>query len=63
MSQIVVKRPPRALPPEVPTEELTSRHRPSCPRGQQEGMLMQLLPMLGMGSSVVFFFMPGSPAS
>ncbi|MFG3494505.1 type VII secretion protein EccCa [Streptomyces sp. NPDC047928] len=60
MSQIVVKRPPRSLPPEVPTEELKLESPPELPRGQQEGMLMQVLPMLGMGSSVVFFFMPGA---
>ncbi|MFI8292555.1 type VII secretion protein EccCa [Streptomyces sp. NPDC085614] len=60
MSQIVVKRPPRSLPPEVPGEELVLESPPELPRGQQEGMLMQLLPMLGMGSSVVFFFMPGA---
>ncbi|MFF5705721.1 type VII secretion protein EccCa [Streptomyces sp. NPDC012794] len=60
MSQIVVKRPPRALPPEVPSDELRLEAPPELPRGQQEGMLMQLLPMLGMGSSVVFFFMPGA---
>lgn len=58
MSQIVVKRPPRALPPSVPSEDLTLEPPPELPRGQQEGMLMQVLPMLGMGGSVVFFFMP-----
>ncbi|MEN2421895.1 type VII secretion protein EccCa [Streptomyces rimosus] len=62
MSQIVVKRPPRALPPGVPTDELRLESPPELPRGQQEGVLMQLLPMIGMGSSVVFFFMPGMPA-
>ncbi|MEV3993488.1 type VII secretion protein EccCa [Streptomyces sp. NPDC049837] len=61
MSQIVVKRPPRSLPPEVPTEELTLEAPPELPRGQQEGMLMQILPVLGMGSSVVFFFATPSP--
>ncbi|MFJ5550470.1 type VII secretion protein EccCa [Streptomyces sp. NPDC093225] len=60
MSQIVVKRPPRALPPEVPSDELPLQAPPELPRGQQEGMLMQLLPLLGMGSSVVFFFMPNA---
>lgn len=60
MSQIVVKRPPRALPPSVPSEDLTLQPPPELPRGQQEGMLMQVLPMLGMGGSVVFFFMPGA---
>ncbi|MCB5182307.1 type VII secretion protein EccCa [Streptomyces antimicrobicus] len=62
MSQIVVKRPPRALPPEVPSDELQLEAPPELPRGQQEGMAMQLLPMLGMGSSVVFFFMPNVPS-
>ncbi|MBW5483168.1 type VII secretion protein EccCa [Streptomyces bambusae] len=61
MSQIVVKRPPRALPPEVPSDEVRLEAPPELPRGQQEGMAMQLLPMLGMGSSVVFFFMPNVP--
>lgn len=60
MTQIVVKRPPRALPPETSATELRLESPPELPRGQQEGMAMQLLPMLGMGSSVVFFFMPGS---
>ncbi|KDN74128.1 secretion protein EccC [Streptomyces olindensis] len=58
MSHIVVKRPPRALPREVPTEEVMLQPPPELPRGQQEGALMQLLPMLGMGGSVVFFFNP-----
>ncbi|MDX3639009.1 type VII secretion protein EccCa [Streptomyces sp. MB09-02B] len=58
MSHIVVKRPPRALPKEVPTDEVVLQPPPELPRGQQEGALMQLLPMLGMGGSVVFFFNP-----
>ncbi|MEW1660613.1 type VII secretion protein EccCa [Streptomyces sp. NPDC093707] len=61
MSQIIVKRPPRALPPGPATDELHLQTPPELPRGQQEGVLMQLLPMIGMGSSVVFFFMPGMP--
>ncbi|PZT72387.1 MULTISPECIES: type VII secretion protein EccCa [unclassified Streptomyces] len=60
MTQIVVKRPPRTMPPEAASAELRLEPPPELPRGQQEGMAMQLLPMLGMGSSVVFFFMPGS---
>ncbi|PHQ48958.1 type VII secretion protein EccC [Streptomyces cinnamoneus] len=60
MSQIIVKRPPRVMPPEIPADELQLESPPELPRGQQEGMAMQLLPMLGMGSSVVFFFMPGT---
>lgn len=60
MSQIIVKRPPRVLPAEVPTEEIVLQAPPELPRGQTEGALMQLLPMLGMGGSVVFFFMPNT---
>ncbi|WP_369364015.1 type VII secretion protein EccCa [Streptomyces sp. CG4] len=56
MSQIVIKRPPRALPPEVSSDEVHLEAPPELPRGQQEGMLMQVLPTLGMGSSVVFYF-------
>ncbi|MGW5769540.1 type VII secretion protein EccCa [Streptomyces longwoodensis] len=58
MSHVVVKRPPRALPKEVPTEEVVLQPPPELPQGQREGALLQLLPMLGMGSSVVFFFNP-----
>ncbi|MFD5320094.1 type VII secretion protein EccCa [Streptomyces sp. NPDC127098] len=60
MSQIVVKRPPRSLPDRIPDEPVTLLPPPELPRGQQEGVLMQLVPMLGMGSSVVFFFMPNA---
>ncbi|WOX21749.1 type VII secretion protein EccCa [Streptomyces solicathayae] len=60
MSQIVVKRPPRALPPEIPGGELVLESPPELPRGERESLLMQLLPMLGMGSSAVFFFLPGA---
>ncbi|MFD7136023.1 type VII secretion protein EccCa [Streptomyces sp. NPDC059894] len=56
MSQVVIKRPPRTLPPEVPADELQLETPPELPRGQQEGVLMQVLPTLGMGSSVVFYF-------
>ncbi|NUP19009.1 MAG: type VII secretion protein EccCa [Streptomyces sp.] len=61
MSQIVVKRPPRTLPVEVPADPVQLQSPPELPRGQQEGALMQLLPMLGMGGSVVFFFMTPNP--
>ncbi|QIQ02359.1 type VII secretion protein EccCa [Streptomyces liangshanensis] len=61
MSQIVVKRPPRVLPSEVPGEQVQLQPPPELPRGQQEGALMQLLPMLGMGGSVVFFFITPNP--
>lgn len=61
MSQIVVKRPPRALPSEVPTGEVVLQPPPELPRGHQDSVLMQLLPTLGMGGSVVFFFTNGQP--
>lgn len=56
-----MKRPPRALPPELPSDGLTLKAPPLLPRGQREGLLMQVLPVLGMGSSVVFFFSPQAP--
>ena len=59
MSVIVVKRPPRALPPEIPDEEVTLEAPPEIPRESDNNMLMNLLPMLGMGGSAAFFFMPG----
>ncbi|MEU8889012.1 type VII secretion protein EccCa [Streptomyces sp. NPDC048442] len=61
MSQIVVKRPPRVLPPAVKGEQVQLQPPPELPRGQQEGVLMQLLPMLGMGGSVVFLFLGKNP--
>ncbi|WP_129842777.1 type VII secretion protein EccCa [Streptomyces sp. RFCAC02] len=60
MGQIVVKRPPRALPEKVAEGTVTLLPPPELPKGQQESVLMQLMPMLGMGSSVVFFFMPNA---
>ncbi|MEO3977387.1 type VII secretion protein EccCa [Streptomyces sp. CAU 1734] len=61
MSQIVVKRPPRVLPSEVPGEQVQLQPPPELPRGEREGVLMQLLPTLGMGGSVVFFFITPNP--
>src|SRR5690606_16697398 len=61
VSQIVVKRPPRALPPDVPSGEVVIQPPPELPRNQHESVLMQLLPTLGMGGSVVFFFTSGQP--
>ncbi|RLU96577.1 type VII secretion protein EccC [Streptomyces griseocarneus] len=60
MSQIVVHRPPRSLPPEVPGEEIRLEAPPELPRGRQDSVLMQLLPTVGMASSMVYFFMPGA---
>ncbi len=62
MSVVVVKRPPRALPPEVPSEAVALEAPPEIPRGGEQSLLMSLLPMVGMASSSAFFFMPGSPA-
>ncbi|UGY93952.1 type VII secretion protein EccCa [Streptomyces gobiensis] len=59
MSVIIVKRPPRALPPDVPSEEVTLEAPPELPREGDNNMLMNFLPMLGMGGSAAFFFMPG----
>jgi S-DNA-T family DNA segregation ATPase FtsK/SpoIIIE len=61
VSHIVVKRPPRSLPSAVPTGEIAVQPPPELPRGNQESVLMQLLPTLGMGGSVVFFFTSGQP--
>ena len=59
MSVVIVKRPPRALPPEVPSEEVTLEAPPELPREGDQNLMMNLLPMLGMFSSAAFFFMPG----
>lgn len=61
MSVVIVKRPARALPPAVPGEEVRLEAPPEIPRGQSEGMLMTVLPMLGMGGSAAFFFMSPAP--
>ncbi|MFC7218325.1 type VII secretion protein EccCa [Streptomyces polyrhachis] len=58
MTHIVVKRQPRVLPPDVPDADLRLESPPELPRGYREGVLMQILPMLGMGTMVVFFFGP-----
>ncbi|MFE3221378.1 type VII secretion protein EccCa [Streptomyces antimycoticus] len=60
MSQILVKRPPRALPPTVPTDEVELSSPPDLPRGEQQGLLTQLVPLLGMGGSMVYFFNSGA---
>ncbi|MCZ2528146.1 type VII secretion protein EccCa [Streptomyces sp. HB2AG] len=63
MSVVVVKRPPRVLPPDVPSEEVRLEAPPELPRGEDQNLLMNLLPMLGMGSSAAFFFMPANNGS
>ena len=61
MSTVVVKRPPRVHPPQVPTGEIFLEPPPELARAGKNGNgLMTALPMLGMLGSVGFFFMPGT---
>ncbi|MFH8752744.1 type VII secretion protein EccC [Streptomyces rimosus] len=61
MSVVIVKRPPRALPPEIPSEELTLEAPPELPREGEDNMLMNLMPMMGMAGSAGFLFMGTQP--
>ncbi|MFF3747562.1 type VII secretion protein EccCa [Streptomyces kronopolitis] len=61
MATVTVKRPPRATPPEYPKGELRLKGPPTLPERQGESVVLMLLPMMGMGSSAVYFFLPGSP--
>ncbi|KUL37394.1 secretion protein EccC [Streptomyces sp. NRRL F-4489] len=62
MSVVIVKRPPRALPPEVPSEEVVLEAPPELPReGEPENLLMTFMPMMGMASSAGFLFMGNQP--
>ncbi|RFU83321.1 type VII secretion protein EccCa [Streptomyces triticagri] len=61
MSGSAVRRPPRTRAVEVPCDAVQLQAPPMLSRGQQEGVLLQLLPMLGMGGSVVFFFITPNP--
>jgi S-DNA-T family DNA segregation ATPase FtsK/SpoIIIE len=61
LSTVVVKRPPRVHPPQVPTGEVFLEPPPELARAAKNGSgVMQALPMLGMLGSVGFFFMPGT---
>ncbi|MGF0169751.1 type VII secretion protein EccCa [Streptomyces sp. Marseille-Q5077] len=62
MSVVIIKRPPRIVPPAVPEGEVKLETPPEIPREGDESMLMNLLPMMGMVGSVGFFFMPGLPS-
>ncbi|ARZ67527.1 secretion protein EccC [Streptomyces albireticuli] len=44
----------------MPGAEIRLEAPPELPRGAQDSVLMQLLPTLGMASSMVYFFMPGA---
>ncbi|MFE0460926.1 type VII secretion protein EccCa [Kitasatospora sp. NPDC058965] len=60
MSVVTVKRPARAYPPAVPEEAVELVAPPELARGGGDDWMMSLLPMLGMGGSAAFFFMPGA---
>ena len=60
MSTVIVKRPPRVHPPQVPATEVFLEPPPELARAGKSGALMQALPMLASVGSVAFFFMPGS---
>lgn len=60
MSTVIVKRPPRVHPPQVPSGEVRLEPPPELDRGKGAGLLQQVLPMLAGVGSVAFFFMPGS---
>lgn len=59
MSVVIVKRPPRVLPPDVPTDEVRLEPPPELARPEDQNLMMSLLPMLGMGTSSAFFFTSG----
>ncbi|UQA91419.1 type VII secretion protein EccCa [Streptomyces halobius] len=61
MATVIIKRPPRSTPPAYPTAELQLKAPPTLPEGKGESAVLTLLPMMGMGSSAVYFFLPGSP--
>ncbi|MBT2529900.1 type VII secretion protein EccCa [Streptomyces sp. ISL-99] len=61
MSVVIIKRQPRIQPPAVPDGEVKLETPPEIPREGDDGVLMNLLPMMGMLGSVGFFFMPNLP--
>ncbi|OEU85954.1 secretion protein EccC [Streptomyces abyssalis] len=60
MSVVIVKRQPRVMPPTVPEGEVKLESPPELPRDGDNDIWMNLLPVMGMGGSVAFFFMPGA---
>ncbi|MBT2397827.1 type VII secretion protein EccCa [Streptomyces sp. ISL-100] len=62
MSVVIIKRQPRIQPPAVPDGEVKLETPPEIPREGDDGVLMSLLPMMGMLGSVGFFFMPNLPS-
>ena len=55
-----MKRQPRVMPPPVAEGEVLLQSPPELPRDGDSDIWMNLLPLMGMGGSVAFFFMPGS---
>ncbi len=62
VSVVIIKRQPRIQPPAVPDGEVKLETPPEIPREGDDGVLMTLLPMMGMLGSVGFFFMPNLPS-
>lgn len=60
MTVVIVRRPPRVLPPEVPADELVLEPPPELERPQDQGWMNSLLPMTTMLGSAGFLFMPGA---
>jgi S-DNA-T family DNA segregation ATPase FtsK/SpoIIIE len=61
VSTVIVKRPARVHPPQVPSGEVHLEPPPELARaGRDGGAVMQFLPMLAGIGSVAFFFLPGS---
>ncbi|MFE7318239.1 type VII secretion protein EccCa [Streptomyces sp. NPDC057555] len=61
MATVTIKRPPRATPPDYPKGELPLKAPPTLPEYKRESVVLTLLPMAGMASMAVYFFLPGSP--
>lgn len=59
VSVVIIKRPPRTVPPAVPDGEVKLETPPEIPREGDDSMLMNMLPMMGMLGSVAFFFTAG----
>lgn len=65
VSVVVVKRPPRAVPPEVPAGRIPLEAPPRLPSDREprdHGTLTTLLPLLGLAVSSIFLLLPGSAA-
>lgn len=59
MATLTVKRRPRVLPAEYPKSEIRLKAPPALPQQQGSSAVFTLLPMMGMGGSAVYFFLPG----